>query len=311
MAQVTAALVKELREKTGAGMMDCKKALSETGGSMEEAVDWLRKNGLAAAAKKSGRVASEGLVAVYGSDGEGAVVEVNAETDFVSRNASFQNFAEQVAAIACKAKGDLDAIKAAPFPGSGRSVADELTHNIATIGENMTLRRAAYLSAAPGIVSSYVHNALKPGLGKIGVLVALESTAPKDRLADLGRQLAMHIAAARPEWLSTAEVDPAAIERERAVLTEQASGSGKSPEIVAKMVDGRLRKFYQEVVLLEQTFVMDNETRIAKVVEKASKELGAPVKIAGFVRFQLGEGIEKETADFAAEVASMTKKKDA
>ena len=301
MAQVTAALVKELREKTGAGMMDCKKALSETGGSMEEAVDWLRKNGLAAAAKKSGRVASEGLVAVYG----------NAETDFVSRNASFQNFAEQVAAIACKAKGDLDAIKAAPFPGSGRSVADELTHNIATIGENMTLRRAAYLSAAPGIVSSYVHNALKPGLGKIGVLVALESTAPKDRLADLGRQLAMHIAAARPEWLSTAQVDPAAIERERAVLTEQASGSGKSPEIVAKMVDGRLRKFYQEVVLLEQTFVMDNESRIAKVVEKASKELGAPVKIAGFVRFQLGEGIEKETADFAAEVASMTKKKDA
>lgn len=311
MAQVTAALVKELREKTGAGMMDCKKALSETGGSMEEAVDWLRKNGLAAAAKKSGRVASEGLVAVYGNGAEGAVAEVNAETDFVSRNETFQSFAEQVAAIACKAKGDLDAIKAAAFPGSGRSVADELTHNIATIGENMNLRRAAYLSASPGIVASYVHNALKPGLGKIGVLVALESTASKDKLADLGRQLAMHIAAARPEWLSTDQVDAAAIERERAILAEQAAGSGKSPEIVAKMVDGRLRKFYQEVVLLEQTFVMDNETRISKVVEKASKDLGAPVKIAGFVRFQLGEGIEKETADFAAEVASMTKKKDA
>lgn len=309
MAQVTAALVKELREKTGAGMMDCKKALSETAGSMDEAVDWLRKNGLAAAAKKSGRVASEGLVAVYAGGSEGAVAEVNAETDFVSRNATFQSFAEQVAAIACTAKGDLDAIKAAAFPGSGRSVADELTHNIATIGENMNLRRAAYLSVSSGIVSSYVHNALKPGLGKIGVLVALESAAPKDRLADLGRQLAMHIAAVRPEWLSTDQVDAEAIDRERTILTEQAAGSGKTPEIVEKMVDGRLRKYYQEVVLLEQTFVMDNETRISKVLEKASKDLGAPVKVAGFVRFQLGEGIDKEAADFATEVASMTKQK--
>lgn len=309
MAQVTAALVKELREKTGAGMMDCKKALSETAGSMDEAVDWLRKNGLAAAAKKAGRVASEGLVAVYARGAEGAVAEVNAETDFVSRNATFQSFAEQVAAIACAVEGDLDAIKASAFPGSGRSVADELTHNIATIGENMNLRRAAYLSVSSGIVASYVHNALKPGLGKIGVLVALESAAPKDKLADLGRQLAMHIAAARPEWLSTDQVDATAIERERTILTEQAAGSGKTPEIVAKMVDGRLRKYYQEVVLLEQTFVMDNETRISKVVEKAAKDLGAPVKVAGFVRFQLGEGIEKETADFAAEVASMTKQK--
>lgn len=309
MAQVTAALVKELREKTGAGMMDCKKALSETAGSMDEAVDWLRKNGLAAAAKKAGRVASEGLVAVYARGAEGAVAEVNAETDFVSRNATFQSFAEQVAAIACAVEGDLDAIKASAFPGSGRSVADELTHNIATIGENMNLRRAAYLSVSFGIVASYVHNALKPGLGKIGVLVALESAAPKDKLADLGRQLAMHIAAARPEWLSTDQVDATAIERERTILTEQAAGSGKTPEIVAKMVDGRLRKYYQEVVLLEQTFVMDNETRISKVVEKAAKDLGAPVKVAGFVRFQLGEGIEKETADFAAEVASMTKQK--
>jgi elongation factor Ts len=307
MAQITAALVKELRDKTGAGMMDCKKALSETAGSMDEAVDWLRKNGLAAAAKKSGRVASEGLVAVFADGAEGAVVEVNAETDFVSRNETFQGFAEQVAKTARSAKGDLDAIKKAAFPGSGRSVADELTHNIATIGENMNLRRAAYLKVPQGVVASYMHNALKPGLGKIGVLVALESSAPAAKLADLGRQLAMHIAAARPEWLSTAEVDPAAIERERAILTDQAAGSGKSPEIVAKMVDGRLRKFYQEVVLLEQTFVMDNETRIAKVVEKASKDLGVPVKVAGFVRFQLGEGIEKEAADFAAEVASLTR----
>jgi elongation factor Ts len=307
MAQVTAALVKDLRDKTGAGMMDCKKALSETAGSMDEAVDWLRKNGLAAAAKKSGRVASEGLVAVHAEGAEGAVVEVNAETDFVSRNETFQAFAEQVAKIARAAKGDVDAVKKAAFPGSGRSVADELTHNIATIGENMNLRRAAYLKVPQGVVASYMHNALKPGLGKIGVLVALESAAPAGKLADLGRQLAMHIAAARPEWLSTAEVDPAAIERERAILTDQAAGSGKPPEIVAKMVDGRLRKFYQEVVLLEQTFVMDNETRIAKVIEKASKDLGAPVEIAGFVRFQLGDGIEKEAADFAAEVASLTR----
>ena len=306
MAQITAALVKELRDKTGAGMMDCKKALSETDGSMDEAVDWLRKNGLAAAAKKSGRVASEGWVAGYANGSEGAVVEVNAETDFVSRNETFQNFAIEVAAIACTAQGDLDVINGSDFPGSGRSVAEELTHNIATIGENMNLRRAAYLSVSPGVVASYVHNALKPGLGKIGVLVGLESSAPEDKLMELGRQLAMHIAAARPEWLSTKEVDPEALDRERAILTDQAAGSGKPAEIIAKMVEGRLRKFYQEVVLLEQTFVIDNESRIAKVVEKAAKELGVPVEIAGFVRFQLGEGIEKESADFAAEVASLT-----
>jgi elongation factor Ts len=307
MAQITAALVKELREKTGAGMMDCKKALGETDGSMDDAVDWLRKNGLAAAAKKSGRVASEGLIGVFAGSAEGAVVEVNAETDFVSRNENFQNFVEQVAAIACTAKGDVGVIAGTDFPGSGRSVAEELTHNIATIGENMNLRRAAYLSVSSGVVASYVHGALKPGLGKIGVLVGLESDAPADKLRDLGRQLAMHIAAARPETLSIADVDPANLERERAVLSEQAAASGKAPEIIEKMVEGRLRKYYQEVVLLEQTFVIDNETKIAKVVDKASKDLGAPVKLVGFVRFELGEGIEKESADFAAEVASMTK----
>jgi elongation factor Ts len=309
MAEITAALVKELREISGAGMMDCKKALTENGGDLENAVDWLRKKGLAAAAKKAGRVAAEGLVAVVPADKKAVLVEVNSETDFVARNDKFQDFVSTAAGLALDA-ADVEALKNAKAP-DGQTVAEKLTQLVATIGENMNLRRAAYLSASPGIVASYVHNALKPGLGKIGVLVALESTASKDKLADLGRQLAMHIAAARPEWLSTDQVDAAAIERERAILAEQAAGSGKSPEIVAKMVDGRLRKFYQEVVLLEQTFVMDNETRISKVMEKASKDLGAPVKIAGFVRFQLGEGIEKETADFAAEVASMTKKKDA
>lgn len=308
MAQITAALVKELRDKTGAGMMDCKKALAETAGGMDEAVDWLRKNGLAAAAKKSGRVASDGLVAVFASGSEGAVVEVNAETDFVSRNETFQNFVEQVAAIAVTAKGEVDVINGSDFPGSGRTVTEELTHNIATIGENMNLRRAEYLSVGSGVVASYVHSALKPGLGKIGVLVGLESTAAEDGLQALGRQLAMHIAAARPEWLSTAEVDQENLDRERAVLTEQASASGKPPEIIEKMVEGRLRKYYEEVVLLEQTFVIDNETRISKVLDKASKDLGAPVKLTGFVRFELGEGIEKEDSDFAAEVASMTKK---
>jgi elongation factor Ts len=307
MAQITAALVKELREKTGAGMMDCKKALAETDGGMDEAVDWLRKNGLAAAAKKSGRVASEGLVAVFASGVEGAVVEVNAETDFVSRNETFQNFVEKVAAIACTAKGDVDVINGSDFPGSDRSVADELTHNIATIGENMNLRRAAYLSVSSGVVASYVHSALKPGLGKIGVLVGLESTAPEGKLQDLGRQLAMHIAAARPESVSVADVDPANLERERAILSEQAAASGKPPEIIGKMVEGRLRKYYEEVVLLEQTFVIDNETKISKVLDKASKDFGSPVKLTGFVRFELGEGIAKEESDFASEVASMTK----
>jgi len=306
MAQITAALVKELRDKTGAGMMDCKKALAETDGGMDEAVDWLRKNGLAAAAKKSGRVASEGLVAVFASGSEGAVVEVNAETDFVSRNEAFQGFVEQVAAIAVTAKGDVEVINGSDYPGSGRSVAEELTHNIATIGENMNLRRAGYLSVSSGVVASYVHSALRPGLGKIGVLVGLESTAPADDLQALGRQLAMHIAAARPEWLSTDEIDQEHLDRERAVLSEQASASGKPPEIVAKMVEGRLRKYYEEVVLLEQTFVIDNETKISKVVDKASKDLGTPVKLVGFIRFELGEGIEKDEADFASEVASLT-----
>ena len=307
MAQITAALVKELRDKTGAGMMDCKKALTETDGGMDDAVDWLRKNGLAAAAKKSGRVASEGLIGVVANGAAGAAMEVNAETDFVSRNEAFQAFVEQVTAIALDNNGDLAAIAAADYPDTGRNVEEELTHNIATIGENMSLRRAACLSVSAGVVAPYVHAALRPGLGKIGVLVALESEADTAALEALGKQLAMHVAAARPEWLSTDDVSAEAMDRERKILAEQAAASGKPPEIVEKMVEGRLRKYYEEVVLTEQTFVIDNETKIAKVVENAAKEAGSPIKLAGFIRFELGEGIDKgDEPDFAAEVASLT-----
>jgi elongation factor Ts len=304
MAEVSAALVKELREKTGAGMMDCKRALAETAGKLEEAVDWLRKKGLSAAAKKAGRVAAEGLVAVAASGGRGAVVEVNAETDFVARNESFQKFAATVGTIALGAAGDLEQIKASPFPGTGRSVGEELTHMVATIGENMSLRRAAALAVSPGVVASYVHNALAPGLGKIGVLVALESAAAPDKLLALGRQLAMHVAAANPQATEIVDVDPAALDRERNILAEQARASGKPEEIIGKMVEGRLRKFYEDVVLLEQTYVIDGESKVRAAVQKAAKELGAPVRVAGFVRYALGEGIERTKSDFAAEVAA-------
>ncbi|HXQ54076.1 MAG TPA: translation elongation factor Ts [Stellaceae bacterium] len=307
MAEITAVLVKELRDKTGAGMMDCKRALSETAGDVEGAVDWLRKKGLAAAAKKAGRVAAEGLVGTHVSGAIGAVVEVNAETDFIARNETFQGFVRTVAELV-RAKGDdLEALKAAPFPGSGRSVADELTHMIATIGENMALRRARRLEVKNGVVSAYVHNALASNLGKIGVLVALESTADAEKLGALGRQLAMHVAAASPQYLDIASVDPAALERERGVLREQARASGKGDAIVDKMVEGRIRKFYEEVVLVEQIFVVDGETRVGKVIEAAGKTLGAPVKVTAFVRFGLGEGIDRGTTDFAAEVAAQLK----
>ncbi len=304
MAEITAALVKELREKTGAGMMDCKRALTETKGVFDDAVDWLRKKGLAAAAKKAGRVAAEGLVGVAGSGTSGAVVEVNAETDFVARNDQFQGFVRAVAAATLAKGDDVEALKAAPVPGGTRSIGDELTQLIATIGENMALRRARKLSVKNGLVAAYVHNQAATGLGKIGVLVALESGAPQDRLAALGKQLAMHVAAANPQALTPADVDPSALERERNVLSEQARASGKPENIIAKMVEGRLRKYYEEVVLLEQTSVIDGETKIAKVVEAAGKEMGAPVQITGFVRFALGEGIEKAQSDFAAEVAA-------
>jgi len=306
MAEITAALVKELREKTGAGMMDCKRALGEMAGDLEGAVDWLRKKGLAAAAKKSGRVAAEGLVGVATKDAAGAVVEVNSETDFVARNEAFQDFVRKVAELALE-HGEVEALKAAAFPGAGRSVADQLTHLVATIGENMNLRRVQRLTVSPGVVVSYVHNALTAGLGKIGVLVTLQSTGDAGRLAALGKQLAMHIAAANPQFLDIASVDGASLDRERSVLREQAKASGKPDNIIEKMVEGRLRKFYEEVVLLEQIFVIDGESRVGKIVEATGKDLGAPIKVTGFARFALGEGIDKGTTDFAAEVAAQLK----
>lgn len=304
MVAVTAAMVKELRGKTGAGMMDCKKALGETGGDIEAAVDWLRTKGLAAAAKKAGRVAAEGVVALAANGTSGALVEVNSETDFVSRNESFQQFASALAGMALEHGDDLEALKARPYPGEDRNVAEQLTHNIATIGENMSLRRAARLRVGQGLVASYVHNAVAPGLGKIGVLVALESGAGREALEPLGKQLAMHIAAAAPSSVAEADLDPALVEREKSVLVEQARASGRPDDIVEKMVVGRLRKFREEVVLMEQTFVVDNETKVSKVVENAARDAGAPIEVAGFRRFVLGEGIEREQKDFAAEVAA-------
>jgi len=298
MAAITAALVKDLREKTGAGMMDCKKALTETDGDLEGAIDWLRTKGLAAAAKKSGRIAAEGLVGVASAPRKAAVVEVNAETDFVARNETFQAFVEAVARIALDVGDDVETIKATPFPGTGRTVQEELTHMVATIGENMNLRRAKVLTVTNGTVATYMHNALRPGLGKIGVLAAVEGSGELAALETLGRQVGMHVAAARPEALDIDAVDPAALEREKAVLTEQALASGRPANIIEKMVEGRIRKYYEEVVLLEQVWVHDGESRVRAVAKKAG------VQLTGFVRFQLGEGIEKPKEDFAAEVAA-------
>ena len=308
MAEITASLVKELREKTGAGMMDCKKALNEVAGDLEKAVDWLRTKGLSAASKKAGRIAAEGLVGVAANGTRGAVVEVNSETDFVGRNEQFQKFVAAVTKLALDNGGDLAKVAAAPFPGSTRDVQGELTNMIATIGENMSLRRAAMLSVSDGVVMAYTHNAVAPDLGKIGVLVALESNGDKTKLAALAKQLAMHVAAANPQSLTVADLDQAAIERERGVLAEKAGQTGKAADIIAKMVEGGLRKFHQEVVLLEQAFVIDGKTKVAKVVDDAAKQVGAPVRLAGFLRFALGEGIEKKSEDFAAEVAAQLKK---
>lgn len=304
MSAISAALIKELRETSGAGMMDCKKALTETDGDLEQAIDWLRKKGLAAAAKKSGRATSEGLIAVVTEGGKGAVVEVNSETDFVARNEQFQQLVEGIGRVALNAGADIDAINAASFPGTGRTVAEEISNAIGVIGENMQLRRAATIAVQPGAVVSYVHNAVKPGLGKIGVIVALESEAPAATLEPLGKQLAMHIAASKPEALNVDSLDPASIERERAVLKEQALASGKPESIVEKMLEGRIRKFYEEVVLLEQPFVMDGKTRVKEVIEQAAKEAGKPITLAAYAFLVLGEGVEKEESDFAAEVAA-------
>jgi elongation factor Ts len=304
MAEITAQLVKELREKSGAGMMDCKKALAATGGDLEAAVDWLRKQGLAQASKKAGRVAADGLVGVAVAGTKGVAVEVNAETDFVARNEKFQDFVAKVSEIALKTGNDVEALKAAQYPGSGKTVADYLTELVATIGENIQIRRAASVAVAQGAVASYVHSAIAPGRGKIGVLVALESTGDAAKLQELGKQLAMHVAAANPQSVSVDTLDPASVARERNILLEQARASGKPENILEKMVEGRLKKFYEESVLLEQVFVVDGETRVGKVVAEAEKKIGAPIKVAAFLRFALGEGIQKAQSDFAAEVAA-------
>ncbi len=305
MAEITTTLVKDLRARTGAGMMDCKKALTETRGDLEAAVDWLRTKGLAAAAKKAGRVAAEGLIGVAVAGNTGAMAEVNSETDFVARNEQFQNLAAAIARIALGAEGDVERTAKAAVPGTGRTVAEEIVHAVATIGENISLRRVAQVAVAQGVVASYVHGAVRPGLGRIGVLVGIESAGNSEVLEAVGKQLAMHIAAANPLAVTAEALDPAVVERERAIHMEQAKASGKPAQIVEKMVTGRLRKFFEEVVLLDQTFVIDGETRVSKVLEEASKRAGAPVRVSGFVRFALGEGIEKPTDDFAQEVAKM------
>jgi elongation factor Ts len=301
MAEITAAMVRDLRDKTGAGMMDCKKALVESNGDMEAAIDWLRKKGLSAAAKKSGRVAAEGLVGVASAPNVAAMVEVNAETDFVARNEQFQNFVAEVAGLALSVGEDVEALKAATYPGTRHSVTEELTRLIATIGENMTIRRARRLEVSSGAVATYTHNAIRPGLGKIGVLVALEGASEIEALEGLGRQIGMHVAATRPEALDVSAVDPSALEREKAVLSEQARASGKPEAIIEKMVEGRIRKYYEEVVLLEQVWVHDGESRVRAIVQKAGG------KLSGFARFQLGEGIDKPVGpDFASEVAKVS-----
>ena len=305
MVNITASLVKDLRDKTGAGMMDCKKALSETGGDMEAASDWLRKTGLLKAAKKATRVAAEGLIGVAVGGDAGALVEVNAETDFVARNDEFKGFVKTAAKLALEEGGDVEKLLARPM-GEG-CVKDALTNMIAKIGENMSVRRAAALAVSPGVVSFYVHNAAAPELGKIGVLVALKSTADKAKLAALGKQLAMHVAAASPLALTQGHLSKEVVDRELAIQTDlvNQNSKGKPANIIEKMLEGRMRKYYEDTVLLEQTFVIDGETRVAKVLENASKELGAPVEIAGFVRFQVGEGIDKMTDDFADEVGKL------
>lgn len=303
MAEITAATVKELRERTGAGMMDCKKALAENNGEMEASIDWLRAKGLAAAAKKAGRTAAEGLVGVAVEGTRGAVVEVNSETDFVAKNEIFQDFVRNVAKLALQHGTDVEALASAQYPEGG-SVQEKLTDNIAKIGENQSLRRAKVLEVNQGAVVPYVHNQVAPGLGKIGVLVALESSAPAETLTALGKQIAMHVAAAHPLALTADELDPALIERERSIAMEKAKESGKPQNIIEKMVEGGLGKFRKENALTSQLFVMDNKTPVSDVVAAAAKEAGTAIQLLGFARFQLGEGIEKQQSDFAAEVAA-------
>jgi len=304
MAEITAALVKELRNITGAGMMDCKKALSENDADIESSIDWLRSQGLAAAAKKSGRAASEGLVGVITSNRRGAIIELNSETDFVARNEIFQEFTQSICKIALDSDGDIDTLKAASYLGEG-TVAEQLTHQIATIGEHMDLRRSSIIEVQNGLVVSYMHNAVREGLGKIGVLVGLESTADEAELEALGKQVAMHVAAANPLALNRDSVNQSDLDREKAILMEQARDSGKAEEIIEKMVDGRLRKYYSEICLLEQAFVIDPDITVEKAVEAVSLRVATPIEISKFIRFSLGDGVEKEEEDFAAEVAAV------
>jgi elongation factor Ts len=309
MAEITAGLVKELREKSGAGMMDCKRALQENSGDIELAIDWLRTKGLSKAAKKADRVAAEGLVAIAlrpsGAGMTGAVIELNAETDFVSRNELFQNAARKTAQVALDTDGSVEAINAAKT-ADGETVAESITNLVATIGENMLVRRAARFEVETGAIAAYVHNAAAPDIGRIGVLVALEGAGDQAKLQELGRKIAMHVAATAPLSLSTSDLDPEAVERERAIFTEQALESGKPANVVEKMVEGRIRKFYEEVVLLKQSFVMNPDQTIEQLVAETGKTLGAPIAVKGFVRLALGEGVEKKTEDFAAEVAAVT-----
>ena len=301
MAQVTAALVKDLRERTGAGMMDCKKALTENGADIEAALDWLRKKGLAAAQKKAGRTAAEGLVGMALDDGRGALVELNSETDFVARNEGFQEAVAKLAALGLTVDGGLDILKGSKI--EGQTAEEYVTGLIATIGENMNLRRYATLKVRDGVVAGYVHGAAAPGLGKIGVLVGLESSGDKEKLAALGKQIAMHVTSANPRWVARDDVDGSAVERERAILADQARASGRPDHVIEKMVEGRMRKYFEEVVLAEQAFIMDTDKSVGKVLDEATGDIGAPVACTGFVRFALGEGVEREEKDFAAEVA--------
>ncbi|HWD50515.1 MAG TPA: translation elongation factor Ts [Rhizomicrobium sp.] len=304
MSNITGPMVKDLRDKTGAGMMDCKAALTESNGDVEAAIDWLRKKGLSKAAKKAGRVAAEGLVGVAVGKGTGALVEVNAETDFVARNDQFKDFVKSAAQLGLEADGDVAKLLTKKMGDA--SVDETLKELIAKIGENMSVRRATAIAVSPGVVATYVHNASGPELGKIGVLVAVKSTADEGKLMALGKQIAMHIAAANPLALTAEHLSKDVIERERAVQADIARQSGKPENVIEKMMEGRMRKFYEESVLMSQVFVIDGETPISKVVEKASKDLGAPIEISGFVRYQVGEGIEKVDADFASEVKAMS-----
>ncbi|WAJ30872.1 translation elongation factor Ts [Antarcticirhabdus aurantiaca] len=306
---ISAAMVKELREKTGAGMMDCKAALAETNGDMEAAIDWLRKKGIAKADKKSGRTAAEGLIGVASSGNKAVAVEINSETDFVARNEAFQALVREVAQVALTTDGTIDAVSAASHPTSGKSVVDTIKDAVATIGENLQLRRSAQLEVGEGVVATYVHNQAADGLGKLGVLVAIESTGDKAALTAFGRQVAMHVAATNPLSLSESEIDPAVVEREKAIFSDQARQSGKPENIIEKMVEGRLRKFYEEVVLLKQNFVINPDLTVEKALKDAEKDFGAPAKIVAFSRLALGEGIEREASDFAAEVAAAAGKK--